>query len=350
MKTQPTSTIDSGRLTLRDIDPALRQLWHESDTGTRAMARVRTLNLLVFVPANHYTQDVQRTIDELAILHPGRTITLVVSKESQPASAQVSLACRIGNEATHICGEQIMLYGGESGAPLVSTTTALVLPGVPVCLWWVGDPPFDSPVFTALSERADRMLLDASTWHSPFSTLRALAQTIQATSRLACTDTQWGALTSWRHSIAQCFDAHGALAQLPQLNRITITHGRAACDAIGAQLLVGWLASRLGWQPAQHQLRRTDNQLVDIALHSSEGDGIHAVALQSPQASITIARRAHSTCADLQVALPDGTVLQQIVSHTPRSRAALISDDLLVLGHDSGYEAALLAAAHLAVQ
>lgn len=338
------------QLALSDIAPTLQQMWRDSADAEQPVTHVRTLNLVIFVPPNQHNAALQRTIDELAVQHPGRTITLMVSDEPQLPYAQASLACRLGNGNKHICGEQITLHGGDNGAPLFSTMASLLLPDLPVFVWWLGDPPLGSPLFDNVTELADRVLVDARTWRSSPATLQALAQLVEQTPRFACTDLLWTALTSWRHSIAQCFDLPASQQHLPHLEQIAITHGADAGDRVAAQLIVGWLGSRLGWHMRGTTLRRADGTPVTLTLHEQHDPGIHAVDLRSATASFAITSRLHSACADVQIALGGTAPMQFVVPRKTPPLPALVGEELMLLNRDVGYEAALVFAAQLAAQ
>jgi glucose-6-phosphate dehydrogenase assembly protein OpcA len=335
---------------LRDIEPTLRQMWHDNADDEHPVTQVRTLNLVVFVPAEQHNASLQRAIDELAVRHPGRTITLIAHAQPQPAYAQVSLACRIGEGDKHICGEHITLHGGDNGAPLPSTAAALLLPSLPTFVWWIGDPPFTDATFSSLIELADRVLVDARTWHEPDATASMLAHVVEHTSRFACTDLLWAALTPWRQSIARCFDLPASQHHLRQLEHITITHGSDAHDRLRARLITGWLGSRLGWQvEANGTLRRADGALITLALRQHNQSGLHVVDLRSAGASFSVTQRPQSTCADVEIALPQTTPARWIAPLTQQSLAAYVGEELMLLNRDEGYEAALRFAAQLAV-
>jgi glucose-6-phosphate dehydrogenase assembly protein OpcA len=348
MNVLPINSAD--QIALSDIGPTLRQMWRDSADDEHPVTHVRTLNLVVFVPPNEHNAALQRTIDELAVQHPGRTIALMVSDEPHPTYAQASLACRLGNGDKHICGEQITLHGGDGGAPLFSTMASLLLPDLPVFVWWLGDPPFNSPLFADITELADRVLVDARTWRASPATLQALAHLVEQTPRFACTDLLWTALTSWRHSIAQCFDLPASQQHLQHLEQISITHGPDAHDPVAAQLIIGWLGSRLGWQAQGSTLLRADGAPVTIALHEQSDPGIGAVHLRSAVASFAITSRLHSACADVQIGMEGTAPMQFVVPRKTPALPALVGEELMLLDRDTGYEAALVFAARLAVQ
>lgn len=335
---------------LRAVERTLRQIWHESVDADGGVVQVRTLNLLVFVPAREFTSDIQNVIDDVSIMHPGRTLTLIASDEAEPTHAQIKLACRLGDGGKQICGEQIMLRSGDGGAPLPSAATSLLLPALPVFIWWIGDPDVDDPIFDALITPADRVIVDSRTWRTPHATLRAFAQIVRQSSRQAFTDLLWTALTPWRGVIAQCFDLPDSQRQLEQLDHITIAHGPTEHDRLEALLLLGWLGSRLGWRVADQpapQLLHADGSAIDIVLQTHQQHGLDTVVLQSPTASFRFVQRSQASCIDMQIALRSASPLLRVVHLKPQSLVDLVGEEVMVLEHDQGYEAALQFAAEL---
>jgi glucose-6-phosphate dehydrogenase assembly protein OpcA len=173
---------------------------------------------------------------------------------------------------------------------------------------------------------------------------------VEQTPLFACTDLLWTALTSWRHSIAQCFDLPASQQHLQHLEQITITHGPDAHDRVAAQLIVGWLGSRLGWQIEASMLYRADGTPIVLTLHEQNDPGIGAVDLRSATASFAITSRLHSACADVQIAVGGAAPMQFVVPRKTPPLPALVGEELMLLNHDTGYEAALVFAARLTVQ
>ena len=75
----------------------------------------------------------------------------------------------------------------------------------------------------------------------------SLARVCELTERAYVVDSAWLRTTPWRERIAFTFDP---AEWRPELEHICAVHVRHAVDSAGAALLlVGWLASRLGWTP-----------------------------------------------------------------------------------------------------
>jgi hypothetical protein len=113
---------------------------------------------------------------------------------------------------------------------------------------------------------------------------------------------------------------------------------------------VGWLGSRLGWRTEGSTLWHADGTSIALALHEQHDPGIHALDLRSPTASFAITSRLHSACADVQIAMGGAAPMQFVVPRKTPPLPALVGEELMLLDHDAGYEAALMFAARLAIK
>lgn len=338
-----------------EIESVLQALWRDSlgEEAEASVVQVRTLNLLVFVPAAQATEDVRRAIEVVSVQHPGRTITMIAADDGQQAHAQVAIACRFGGNGKHICGEQITLTSGEGGAPFPSLAASLLVAGIPTFLAWLGDPPFDSPLYDSFIELADHVIVDSRTWQQPRATLPRLAQAIRAHADfLVYTDLQWTALTPWRRFTSQCFDLPSALPYLPRLEQVHITHGAQAHDQAAALLYLGWLASRLGWKFVQQAGRvitlQSNDETIMVTLQALEGArGLHEIMLGGGDARFQLRLVPETMCVKTEVLLPQHTPIERMARLSTHVLDTLLSEELNMLDRDPTYEAALEFAAQL---
>jgi hypothetical protein len=121
-------------------------------------------------------------------------------------------------------------------------------------------------------------------------------------------------------------------------------------------LLVGWLASRLGWQLERPVEPGPDGALalglrgprgpVSVDLkpdHRRAGEGLHSLSLQAgADATFAVARKVDDQdCVLVTAELPDGAGHSRVVRMDVPSDGALLSDELDVLGRDTVFEEAL---------
>lgn len=331
-----------------EINAVLQSLWRDTlgEELDAAVVHVRTLNLLVFVPQALATSELRRAIDTLALTHPGRAITMIVSDDEHPLRAHASIACRLNNGGKQVCGEQITLECGQHGDPLPSIAAALLTTDVPTFLWWLGDPPFDSPIFDGLVESVDRVLVDSRTWRDPLAPLPALIRTVNHYGpHVTFADLLWAALTPWRQFVAQSFDLPRALPHLSRLRRVEVEHGASPGDRLAAALFVGWLGSRLGWRLGEHGgdtlAMDSDHGPVEIALTSGEATSLlNHIRLASDDAEIVLAAGEHS-CVTTSIALPDTATIERMTRLAAVSLDRAVGEELNLIDRDRGYEDAL---------
>lgn len=336
----------------REIESLLQRLWNEANgEGEESpVMQVRTQNLLVFVPSAYSDPATLRAIDAASIQHPGRTVTMIVTDDEQAPVANVAIACRIGSGGKQLCGEQIVITSGYGGDPLPSIAAALTVPGVPVFLWWHGDPPFTSQIFDSLVETADRVIVDSRSWHAPFQTLKELAQhSARHAPHISYTDLHWTRLTPWRRQTAQCFDLPDALPQLHRLRQVTIEHGPDDHDYVTALLFIGWLASGLSWKIAQTGEGRLAmqgaNTTIAIDLRQGGGSGLQAVTLSSADAEFKLSYVSETECVRTEIMLPSALPIERIALLKAQPLEAMLGEELNMLQRDRHFEQALQIAA-----
>ncbi len=170
--------------------------------------------------------------------------------------AFVSTRCQLSSRGSkRICGEQITIEAAGAAVDTASTAVApLLVPDVPVFLWWKDIPHYDDKLFNAPRgdgrPRRHRLGLVRQPARRPAAPRRALL----ADGRLRLSDLNWGRLTSWRALVAGFWDVADYRDSLAQIEKIVIeydppdrSHDEIAPKAL---LALGWIASCLGWEVA----------------------------------------------------------------------------------------------------
>jgi hypothetical protein len=96
----------------------------------------------------------------------------------------------------------------------------------------------------SLLRLADVVLLDST--EEP-DIAKSLARVSELAERVYVVDLAWLRSTPWRERVAFTFDPAEWRPELRRISAVRVRHG--ADSAVAALLLVGWLASRLGWTP-----------------------------------------------------------------------------------------------------
>src|SRR6266550_2358875 len=183
---------------------------HAREQGLAA-ARASVLNLVVYAEREVHARRAAKSISELSLRHPSRAI-VVLADRGAPADveAHIEMHCHlpVADGATQVCYEQILVRArGDSRQRVASAVIPLLVPDLPVFLWWTGAPPVSGPPFGDLLGVADRFVVDSSDFARPDIALPSIARiNSQAKGLFGVTDLNWTRLTPWREMITSFFD------------------------------------------------------------------------------------------------------------------------------------------------
>ena len=254
-----TETIhwDSGGIpvALPQIEKELNRFWRrQAQSEDRAVLRASTLTLIIITRSEEQYQSGLQAFPDLINHHPGRII--MVRQGVATAGGQVegfiSAHCQLAHPGgRQLCCEQItLLCPPEQEWTLHGILLPLLLPDLPVFLWWPEEPGVSLQPLQSLWSFIDRLIINSSrlqgTWQDFRRTCDALAR---LHGQVLVTDLGWSGVTNWREAIARCFDAPAGTAWLEGMERVRLTFSRPGQRAAGYWLLA-WLATLLDWQPA----------------------------------------------------------------------------------------------------
>ena len=350
-------------------------MWSDaSDSGNgtshAGVTRACALNLIVYTTPWDDRDLLDELLSQVNEQHPGRTLILLAYREMKEPKleAYVSMRCRLlGANNKQICGEQVTI---EAGGPLVETAATavapLLVPDVPVYLWWKDIPHYQDKLFDRLAQMADRIVIDSAAFDHPYDDLLRLTEMIGDRSRLMrVSDLNWGRLTSWRTLLASFWDVPDYRPLLEGIDRVEIGYRPPgyAPDEIApkALLLAGWLASRLGWdivgsarasqRAIECDLRAGDRAIVLSLRRDEAGDRsertISSIALSAEkgQADFSVALRAGGTKLETEARIGTEHSVGRVLAYEMRSEANRLSRELAFLSRDAIYEDAVSRAA-----
>jgi glucose-6-phosphate dehydrogenase assembly protein OpcA len=220
------------------------------ESSGEPMQRTSVMTHLAWVP-EQWVEAAEDVLAGLAERHPSRTVVLVPDPEAENGlEANVEVDCYpVGDR--RICTETIRLRlcGNRVQAP-ASVVEPLLLPDLPVFLRWRGLPPFGEHHFEQLVDTVDRLIVDSTEWPGlpePYARL------VEVFDRVAVSDIAWARTSRWRPHLASMWPG------IADVSRIKVTGTPAQ-----AQLLAGWLRSRLGREIAlEHEAA---DRLVGVEL------------------------------------------------------------------------------------
>lgn len=362
--TAPTASapLDEPRtVDLRSIEHELSELWKQAHAvHSDSVTRVCVLNLVVGLTDDTIFNQVTNVVSQLTARHPNRAIVANIAPDAGESAidAWVQAHCQLqGTGGQQVCCEQITVNArGGATAQVPGVVLPLLVPDVPVMLWWPRGAPFNAPFFERLCSFADRVIIDSATFDATQYT-DALVTLLDHGH--AVSDLIWGRLTSWRELTAQFFDAPATQPHLAQITQVEIDYTDregAASSRIPALLLIGWLASRLGWTlrgPARAQdatttfaLQHSDGPAIEVVLRAvaarDESDHhLSALTLTSAGGRFSITRGENDDWANAVSEIDGRAPLRRGVRLEQPDEAELLGEELRLLNHDQGYEAAL---------
>jgi glucose-6-phosphate dehydrogenase assembly protein OpcA len=380
METQATTTQVSlaKGIDAAGLEKGLNAMWAEmsepggggADAQAAGVVRACVLNLVVYAEGAEARAEVDGLLGEVFERHPCRAIVLAAERGAAGPrlDAFVSTRCQLSARGSkRICGEQITVEAAGAAVETASTAVApLLVPDVPVFLWWKDIPHYEDKLFTRLAGMADRVVIDSASFDEPHEDLLRLARLLEG-GRLRLSDLNWGRLTSWRSLVAGFWDVADYRDSLARIERVVIGYDppdRAPAQvAAKALLALGWLASCLGWEAAEgsevtdgrarFRLRGggrefeavlaatgsaagRDGQLTSLTVSTAAGDEFYVELLQDEGKLRTGAR------------LKDvGHTVGRVLGYEARSEGRRLSAELDILGRDEVYERAVASAARM---
>jgi glucose-6-phosphate dehydrogenase assembly protein OpcA len=347
---EPRQAPGGGRMGVGQIEHELGKL-RTNDDGTLAL-RSSVLNLIV-VTDEESAEEITNSVSRLAGRYPARAVVFVSDPEGESnVDVGLSAFCHTrGGGGAQVCAEQITIHAeGPPAAHLESLAGPLLIPDLPVFLWYPGPFSLHSPEFAAMAELADRVILDSAggPTEDHETCLRQIASLVEDPEMPAIGDLQWVGLSPWRSLLADTFGAPERAGELERIERVEVLYAPGGNNR--ALLLVGWLASTLGWTLES----TTRNGGVHTVEFSGPAGGIavelspdspdarlRRIRLYSKEYSFQVSRhRAHS---DVRTTVMRGEdlVAERTVHIGTFDLGVLVGEEMGYRGHDEAYGAAL---------
>jgi glucose-6-phosphate dehydrogenase assembly protein OpcA len=233
-----------GRMNVGQIEHELGKL-RTNDDGSLAL-RSSVLNLIV-VTDEESAEEITTSVSGLAGRYPARAVVLIADPDEGEPNVDVGLSafCHArGGGGAQVCAEQITIHAeGPPAEHLESLAGPLLVPDLPVFLWYPGAFSPRSPGFFAMAQLADRVILDSAEGppEDHEACLRQISTLLEDPATPAIGDLQWVGLSPWRSLLADTFGAPERAGELEKIERVEVLYAPGGGNR--ALLLVGWLAS-----------------------------------------------------------------------------------------------------------
>jgi glucose-6-phosphate dehydrogenase assembly protein OpcA len=233
----------SGQGTTPDaIEAALRELLVRVHAENDDFLPARVLNMIAFVDRD-WSGEIANRLRGVGRYHASRLVVLSYEPRRERLDARVMIV----SEPASTPGEVALLHetvvvelGDRHLDDLLTIADPLVVTDLPTLLW---SPHGHNEIVSELLALSQAVLLDSV--DEP-DALEALDRACELSEQAYVVDLAWLRSTPWRERVAAAFDPAWLRRELRAISSVTVRHHPASTAA--AMLLVGWLASRLGWK------------------------------------------------------------------------------------------------------
>jgi glucose-6-phosphate dehydrogenase assembly protein OpcA len=276
------------------IEAALRGLLAERHSEDGGFLPARVLNMVAFVESE-YSGEIANRLRGVGRYHASRLVVLSYEPRRTRLDAHASVAAE--GEAAHP-GDIVLLHetvivelGDRHLDDLLTIADPLVVSDLPTLLWSPHGHPDAVQELLPLAQATLLDSVDEPVWREAIDHANRLSD------RLYVVDLAWLRSTPWRERIAATFDPPALRCELERISSIAIRHHPDS--TVAAMLLIGWLASRLGWQLSP--LQAEDGALSGTA-RASHRDEIAPEQLVRGLAGLSI-----ETASGIRLRLDRGT-------------------------------------------
>lgn len=223
-----------------------------------------------------YDGDGSAIADAIAAANPCRIITLYpTAGEDEGVSAQVSAYCPIQKQGSNslVCCEYINLTGtAEALERIGGMVSALMVSELPKFIWWKATPNPEYGLFQRLTENSDIIIIDSSTFADPEGELACIGKLLSE--GMVFADLNWRRLAAWQELTAEAFDPPERRSALKEVDRVTIDYEKG--NPTQSLMFLGWLASRLQWQPLSYKYEGGDYDIRRVKFLNDEQKEVEA--------------------------------------------------------------------------
>jgi glucose-6-phosphate dehydrogenase assembly protein OpcA len=228
-----------------DIEAALRQMLIERHAENESFAPARVLNMVCVVD-KAWSGEIANRLRHVGRYHASRTVVLAVEPGRQQIDAVATIASDVHPKAGEfaLLRETVIVDVGEKHLPALDTIVdPLVVTDLPTVLWSPHGHPEAIDILLPLGQVVLLDSVDDPDLHE------GLGRALELAAKAYVVDLAWLRSTPWRERVAATFDPSHLRPDLRTISAIGIRHHPESTAA--ALLLIGWLASRLGWQPSK---------------------------------------------------------------------------------------------------
>ena len=222
--------------------------------------------------------------DAIANTNPRRIITVCPSVgEDAGVGAQVSVYCPMKKQYLHslVCSEYITLRGTPDALERNGESIAnLAVADLPRFLWWKDTPAPNTTLFQQLAHQAHSVIFDSADFTNSETDLLQLGTILSQ--GMPVIDLNWRRIAGWQELTAEAFDPPARRKDITEIDRVDVNYELG--NPAQALMFLGWLSSKLQWQPTSYVHSGGDYDLREIDFVAPDGRKIHTELAGMPTA------------------------------------------------------------------
>src|SRR5215212_9485745 len=267
--------VDDVRVDVASIEKQLADLWRaEKNDGEKAVTKAALWNVVAHTWSSEQHSHATEVLARASASVPQRTIVVQADPDgAAKIESFISANCHLIGGGRQVCSEEVSIVAGgdhvDHVPPLVS---ALLLPDMPVAVWWIGDLPRETHAYAeTLLEPADRLIYDSAQFEGPAEL--DLVCRIAETTTTAPADLNWARIEEWRAATASLFDPPAMRARLEHIRNVRVySGGDSSFGATSEALLyVAWLQGQTGQEPRYEFVSEgKDDGIMAVEIHFTD--------------------------------------------------------------------------------
>jgi glucose-6-phosphate dehydrogenase assembly protein OpcA len=227
-----------------------------------------------------------RAADAIAEAGPSRIVTLCATNSTATElHAEVSAYSPIQKrQQSQMLGCEYVLFSGNAAllAENSHVVLDLLIPDLPLYVWWKGTPKVEQKLFTGLADQATHVIVDSATFVD--SVVDFLLIPPLFAKGWSIIDINWQRIAPWQELTAATFDPPERRAAIGEIDEVEINFERGS--SAQAWMYIAWLAGRLGWEPKSYQMVGGDYQLRQLEFMSIDGRLVKVELASMPIAEV----------------------------------------------------------------
>ena len=240
------------RVDVTSIEKNLAELWRSSkEVSDDALTRAALWNVVAHTSNPQTHTEASVALGRASATVPQRSIIVRADPAAPPEIASwISANCHVVGGGKQVCSEEISIVaGGDRVHRVPPLVNALLIPDMPVAVWWLGDLPNENEDYVlALLDPADRLIVDSVHFDSPADLM--LVNRVAEKTTTTPADLNWVRLEEWRQATASIFDPPHMRGRLEMIRRVRVIAGTSGNDYFGeiveSLLYAGWISAQVG--------------------------------------------------------------------------------------------------------